>query len=64
MSENNLLKCHLHHIRDKVTTGNIMLYVVIALLPHFGVWSMELWIPCIDHVDHNNSNSRFDGVHI
>ena len=25
---------------------------------------MELWIPCIDHVDHNNSNSRFDGVHI
>jgi len=34
VSENNLL-------RDKVTTGNIMLYVVIALLPAsaFGVWN-------------------------
>lgn len=42
MSENNLLKMSSSpHIRDKVTTGNIMLYVVIALLPAsaFGVWN-------------------------
>ena len=42
MSENNLLKMSSSpHIRDKVNTGNIMLYVVIALLPAsaFGVWN-------------------------
>jgi electron transport complex protein RnfD len=42
VSENNLLKMSSSpHIRDKVTTGNIMLYVVIALLPAsaFGVWN-------------------------
>ena len=45
MSENNLLKMSSSpHIRDKVTTGNIMLYAVIALLPAsaFGVWNFGL----------------------
>lgn len=45
MSENNLLKLSSSpHIRDKVTSGNIMLMVVIALLPAsaFGVWNFGL----------------------
>ena len=31
------------HIRDKVTSSNIMLYVVIALLPatFFGIWNFR-----------------------
>jgi electron transport complex protein RnfD len=45
VSENNLLKLSSSpHIRDKVTSGNIMLMVVIALLPAsaFGVWNFGL----------------------
>lgn len=41
MSENRLKMSSSPHIRSKVTSGNIMLYVTIALLPAsaFGVWN-------------------------
>ena len=44
MSENKLKVSSSPHIRSKVTTGNIMLMVTIALLPAsaFGVWNFEL----------------------
>ena len=44
MSENKLKVSSSPHIRSKVTTGNIMLMVTIALLPAsaFGVWNFGL----------------------
>ncbi len=44
MSENRLKMSSSPHIRSKVTSGNIMLYVTIALLPAsaFGVWNFGL----------------------
>ena len=45
MSENNLLKMSSSpHIRSKITSSNIMLLVVVALLPSaaFGVWNFGL----------------------
>ena len=41
MSENKLKMSSSPHIRSKVTSSNIMLYVTIALLPAsaFGVWN-------------------------
>ena len=44
MSENKLKVSSSPHIRSKVTTGNIMLVVTIALLPAsaFGVWNFGL----------------------
>ena len=44
MSENKLKVSSSPHIRDKVTSGNIMLMVVIALLPAsaFGVYNFGL----------------------
>ena len=45
MSENNLLKMSSsQHIRSKITSSNIMLLVVVALLPSaaFGVWNFGL----------------------
>ncbi len=44
MSENKLKMSSSPHIRSKVTSSNIMLYVTIALLPAsaFGVWNFGL----------------------
>ncbi len=44
MSENKFKLSSSPHIRDKVTSGNIMLMVVIALLPAsaFGVWNFGM----------------------
>lgn len=44
MSENKLKMSSSPHIRSKVTSANIMLYVTIALLPAsaFGVWNFGL----------------------
>lgn len=44
MSENKLKMSSSPHIRSKVTSANIMLYVTIALLPAsaFGVWNFKL----------------------
>lgn len=44
MSENKFKLSSSPHIRDKVTSGNIMLMVTIALLPAsaFGVWNFGL----------------------
>lgn len=44
MSENNYKLSSSPHIRSKATTGNIMLYVVIALLPAsaFGIYNFGL----------------------
>ena len=45
MSENNLLKMSSSpHIRSKITSSNIMLLVVVALLSSaaFGVWNFGL----------------------
>lgn len=44
MSENRLKMSSSPHIRSKVTSGNIMLYVTIALLPAsaFGVWNFGM----------------------
>lgn len=44
MSENKFKMSSSPHIRSKVTTGNIMLWVTIALLPAsaFGVWNFGL----------------------
>ena len=44
MSENKVKLSSSPHIRDKVTSGNIMLMVAIALLPAsaFGVWNFGM----------------------
>ena len=55
MSENKLIVSSSPHIRDKVTSGNIMLMVVIALLPAsvFGVYNFGLIRA--DHADQHYS---------
>ena len=51
------------HIRAKDSTGNIMLWVVIALLPAtlFGIWNFRDQ-KCVDFGDRDSGSGCADGV--
>ena len=59
MSENQLNISSSPHIRDKVTSSNIMLMVVIALLPAsaFGVYNFGM--DALAHADRLRQQQRY-----